>query len=124
RRGPRAPGSAARGPPRRGPPGRSGSRFRAGPRSARERSGPVARAAHRGDVARSVRIVAQLVPQAADVDVDRSIEDLVLVAAIDVVEHLCAAEDAPVGCEERLEQAELDVRELDWGPADGDLVSI
>ena len=46
-------------------------------------------------------------------DVDRPIEDLGLLRAPDRVEELVAAEDPAVGLEEGLEEAELDVGELD-----------
>ena len=89
----------------------------------RDRRGAIARAADRGDPAGSVRVVAELVPQPPDVDVDRPVEDLGLVLAPDRVEQLVAAEDAAVGLEERLEQAELDVRQLDGPAVDRHLVA-
>ena len=74
---------------------------------------PVADAADRGHVARRLGVVAELVAQPADVDVDGPVEDVGLVAAVDRVEQLVAGEDAAVGLEERLEEPELDARQGD-----------
>src|SRR4051794_18902879 len=83
------------------------------PSSADDRRRAVARAADRRDVAGRVGIVAELVAQPADVDVDRSVEDLRLLGAPDRVEELVAAENPAVGLEEGLEKTELDVGQPD-----------
>jgi len=44
------------------------------------------------------------------VDVDRPIEDLGLVLAVDRIEQLVAAQDAPVGLEQRGQQPEFQDR--------------
>ena len=62
---------------------------------------PIADAAHGLDVARHVRVVVELVAQAADVDVDRAIEDLGRLVAVDRVEELVARQDPAVGAEDR-----------------------
>ena len=85
-------------PPRRAPRARSGWRSRA-PITGRRR--PIADAADGGDVARMLGVVAELVAQAPDVDVDRPVEHLGLVAAVDRVEQLVAGQDAAVGLDER-----------------------
>ena len=66
---------------------------------------PVADAADGRDVARRVGVVAELVAQPADVDVDRPVEDLGLVLAVDRVEQLVAGQDPAVGLEDRLRAA-------------------
>ena len=68
---------------------------------ASRRRRPIAHAAHRRDVPRSVGVVAELVPEPPDVDVDGPIEDLGLVLAVDRVEQLVAGQDAAVGLEQR-----------------------
>src|SRR3954470_5359546 len=62
--------------------------------------GAVADAADGGHVPRHLRVVAELVAQAADVDVDGPVEDVGLVAAVDRVEQLVAGEHAAVGLED------------------------
>ena len=74
---------------------------------------PVADAADGGDVARPLGVVAELVAQPPDVDVDGPVEDVGLVLAVDRVEQLVAGQDAAVGLEERLEQPELDAGQRD-----------
>ena len=75
----------------------------------------IADAADRGDVARAVGVVAELVAEAADVDVDRAVEDLGAVVAVDRIEQLVARQDAAVGLEDRLEQPELDAGQVGTG---------
>ena len=55
-----------------------------------------------------ISVVAELVAKAADVDVDRPVEHVSLVRAVDRVEELVAAQDAAVRLEERDEKPELD----------------
>ena len=57
-------------------------------------------------------------------DVDRPVEDVGLVVAVDRVEQLVAGEDAAVGLEDRLEQPELDPRQRDRLAVAGDLVAV
>src|SRR6187401_1521512 len=98
-------GSAARRPPRRAPPERSVSR-------SRDRSrwrDPIADAADRGHVAGMLGVVAELVAQAPDVDVDRSVEHLGLVAAIDGIEELVAAQYPAAGFDEAGQEPEFDL---------------
>ena len=85
---------------------------------------PIADAADRGDVARRLGVVAELVAEPADVDVDGAVQDLGLVGAVDRVEQLVAAEDPAVGLEDRLEQPELDVGQGDRPAGAGDLVPV
>src|SRR5436190_24119199 len=73
----------------------------------------IAGAAHRRHPPGSVRVVAELVPQTPDVDVDGSVEHLGLFRSPDRVEELVAGEHSPVRLEEGLEDAELDVGQLD-----------
>ena len=56
-------------------------------------------------------------------DVDRPIEDLGLVLAVDRVEQLVAGQDAAVGLEQRGEQPELDRGQGHRPVADADLVA-
>ena len=85
--------------------------------------GPVADAPDRLHVARRVGIVVELVAQPADVDVDRAIEDVGRLVAVDRVEELVARQDAAVGGEDRREQLELDPGQVDRGVASTDLVA-
>ena len=57
-------------------------------------------------------------------DVDRPVEDLGLVLAVDRVEQLVAGQDPAVGLEERDEQPELDGGQRDEPAADPDLVAV
>ena len=120
RRSRRWPGSAARRPPRRAPPARSGSRSRDRSR----RRDPVADAADRGHVARTLGIVAELVAQPPDVDVDGPVEDLGLVLAVDGIEQLVAAQDAAAGLDEAGQEPELDPGQGDRHAVAGDLVAV
>ena len=88
------------------------------------RCGPVADAADRGDVARSLGVVAELVAQPADVDVDGPIEHLGLVLAVDRVEQLVAAQDAAAGLDQAGEEPELDPGQGDRHAVAGDLVAV
>ena len=65
------------------------------------RARPVADAADGGDVARTLGVVAELVAQPPDVDVDGPVEDLGLVLAVDRIEQLVAGQDAAVGLDQR-----------------------
>ena len=86
------------------PPWRAGSRL---PEA-------VARAAHREDQLGLARVALDLLPQVADVDVDRA-RLAVVRAAPDALEQLAPAEhDARVGGE-RAQQLELDERQLRSG---------
>ena len=58
-------------------------------------------------------IVAELVAQPPDVDVDGPVEDLGLVVAVDRIEELVAGQDPAAGLEDRLEEAELDPGQRD-----------
>ncbi len=58
---------------------------------AARRRGTVAHAAHGHDVAGLLGVVAELVAQAADVDVDGAVEHIALARAVDRVEQLVAA---------------------------------
>ena len=71
-----------------------------------------------------VRVVAELVAEAADVDVDGAVEDLGAVVAVDGIEQLVAGEDAAVGREDRLEQPELDPGQGDRLAVAGHLVAV
>ena len=104
--------------------GRVAARLRHPAPSGRWWRGPVADATHGHDVARLVRVVAELVPQAPDVDVDRPVEHLLLAAAVDRVEELVAGECPPVGCDERDEQPELHGRQRDELLPAPDLVAL
>ena len=86
--------------------------------------GPVADAAHGHDVARLVGVVAELVAEPADVDVDRPVEDLLLARAVDRVEQLVAGQRAPVRRDERHEQPELHRRQRDELGSATDLVAL
>ena len=57
-------------------------------------------------------------------DVDRAVEDVVLVGAVDRIEELVAAQDPPIGDEDRLEEPELDVGQRDRPAVPGDLVAV
>ena len=71
---------------------------------------PIADAADRLDVARRIRVVVELVAQAPDVDVDRPIEDLGRLVAVDRVEQLVARQDPAVGAEDRLDSSRNSTR--------------
>ena len=57
-------------------------------------------------------------------EVDRAVQDLGLVAAVDGIEQLVAGQDAPVRLEQGLEEPELDAGQLDDGAVAADLVAI
>ena len=57
-------------------------------------------------------------------DVDRAVQDLGAVVAVDRVEQLVAREDAAVRGEDRLEQAELDPGQRDRLAVAGDLEAV
>ena len=57
-------------------------------------------------------------------DVDRAIQDVGLVAAVDRIEQLVAGQDPAVGLDDRLEQTELDPGEGDRLTGAGDLVAV
>ena len=57
-------------------------------------------------------------------DVDRPIEDVGLVPAVDRVEQLVAGEDPAVGLDDGLEEAELDAGQRDRLAVAGDLVAV
>ena len=71
----------------------------------------VAHAADGHDVARLLGVVAELVAQPADVDVDGAVEDVALARAVDGIEQLVARERPPVGGHERHQEPELHGRE-------------
>ena len=99
---------------REGDPEGDPATHQAGPGAERPTPGrAVADATDGGDIARRLGVVAELVAQAADVDVDRAVEDLGLVLAVDGIEQLVARQDAPIGLEQGLEQPELDPGQLD-----------
>src|SRR5579864_6353307 len=85
---------------------------------------PVPDAADRLDVARTGRIIAQLLPQLADVHVDRAVDDDGLVKGVDVGQKLFAAEHPSRKFHQRLEQFVLDHGEADFAPGDEDLVPL
>ena len=85
---------------------------------------PIADASDRRDVPRSIRVVAELVPQPADVDVDRPVQDLGLVLAVDGVEQLVPGQNSTARLEEGHEKAELDGRKWHEPISDPDLVAI
>ena len=87
------------------------------PAAAHVRAGPIADAADGLHVARRVGVVVELVAQPADVDVDRAVEDLGRLVAVDRVEQLVARQDPTVGGEDRAEEPELDAREVDDVPS-------
>ena len=86
--------------------------------------GAIADAADCRDVARRFGVVAELVAQPADVDVDRPVQDVGLSSAVDRVEQLVAGQDAAVGLEDRLEEPELDPGQRDRLAVAGDLVAV
>ena len=86
--------------------------------------GSIADAANGRDVARRFGVVAELLAQPPDVDVDRPIHDVGLVPAVDRVEQLVAGQDSAVGLDDRLEEAELDSGERDRLTGAGDLVAV
>ena len=108
------------------PRGRSGRGRGAHPGRALRRlaRGAIADAADRGDVSGRLGVVAELLAQPADVDVDRAVEDRGVVAAVDHVEELVAGEDPAAGLEEDLEQPELDAGQRDRPAIAGDLVAV
>ena len=71
-----------------------------------------------------IGIVAELVPEPADVDVDCPVEDVRLLVAVDGIEQLIAGQHAPVGLDEGRQQAELDAGEGDDRPRAQHLVSV
>ena len=75
--------------------------------------GAVAGAPDRRDVARHRRVVAELLAQALDVDVDGPVEDVGLADAVDRVEELVAGQDPAVGLEQGRQEAELQEAEGD-----------
>ena len=90
----------------------------------RQRRRPIADAADRRDVARPLGVVAELVPQPPDVDVDRPVEDLGLVLAVDRVEQLVAGQHPAVGLEQRGQEPELDGGQRRQPAVDPDLVAL
>ena len=75
-------------------------------------------------VARRLRVVVELVAEAADVDIDGPVQDLRLVRAVHGIEELVATEDASFGGQDRLEQSELDVGQRDRLAVAGHLVTV
>ena len=75
-------------------------------------------------VARVVGVVAELVAQAPDVDVDGPVQHVRLVPAVDRVEELVAGEHPAVRLEDGLEQPELDPGQGDRRAVAGDLVAV
>jgi hypothetical protein len=67
------------------------------------------------------RVIAQLVPESPDVDVDRPVEDLRLVLTVDRVEELVPGQDPSVGLEQGRQQPELDRGQRDVPAGDPDL---
>ena len=84
----------------------------------------IADAADRGDVAGMLGVVAELVAQPADVDVDGPVEDLGLVVAVDGIEQLVAGQHPAVGLEEAGQEPELDPGQGDRHAVAGDLVAV
>ena len=99
-------------------PGHGPGPRRFGARRRRSSRRAVADAADGGDVARLGCRVVELVPEPADVDIDRPLEDAIGVVAVDAVEELVAGQDPAVGLEERDQQPELDGRQGDVPPGD------
>src|SRR5207245_10342568 len=77
------------------------------PWSSRAQHRPVADAAHRRDVARPIGIIAELVAEPADVDVDGPVERLRRTVAVKRIEKRVARMNAALSFCERPEQAEL-----------------
>ena len=78
---------------------------------------PVAGAADGRDVPRGVGVVAELLAEPFHVDVDGSVGHVALGVAVQRVEEAVPAQDATVGLEQDLEQAELKAAEGDLAAA-------
>src|SRR5262245_41115999 len=85
---------------------------------------PVADPAHRLDIARALGVVAEPVPKATDVDVDRPIEHVGLVVAPHRIEELVAGQHSAPGLDEGDEELELDVGQRQHRAVAGDLVAV
>src|SRR5439155_23479771 len=85
---------------------------------------PIAGAPDRRDVTGPLGSVAELVAKPADVDVDRAVEGLGRVVAIERVEQGVAREDPPLGLDERDEEAQLRRRERQYVGAAADLMTL
>src|SRR4051794_38922637 len=100
-----------------------GGSWRSSRGGARVAGRAVADAPHGGHVPGLLGIVAELLAETADVDVDRPVEDRGVVTAVDLVEELVARQDAAAGFEQHLEEPELDARERDDLALSQDLVA-
>src|SRR5438309_9640208 len=68
---------------------------------------PIADTAHRRDVSRPIGIVAQLLAESPDVDVDRPVQRLCRTVAVERVEKRVPRKNAALGFSKRHQQAEL-----------------
>ena len=88
------------------------------------RCSPIAGATDRGDVAWLLGVVAQLVPQSTDVNVDRAVHDPGFVVSVHGIQQLIAGQHPTVRLEQRHEEPEFDGSQRDLLLADTNLMTI
>ena len=92
--------------------------------AAARRCSPIAGATDRGDVAWLLGVVAQLVPQSTDVNIDRAVHDPGFVVSVHGVQQLIAGQHPTVRLEQRDEESEFDGGQRDVLLTDTNLMAI